>query len=85
MKRRVLSFVFLAIVFCCYAKNDFHFAILGDRTGGANQAAFEIVVQEISSLRPDMIINVGDFIDSGNILMKKFRVGFLVELCEMPV
>ena len=67
MKKRIQIFMFLAIIFSCYADNDFHFAVLGDRTGSANQAAFDKVVQEISSLRPDFVINVGDFIDNGNI------------------
>jgi len=38
-------------------------AILGDRTGGADQAVFEQVIDEINRLCPDAVINVGDLIE----------------------
>ncbi|MDP8209647.1 MAG: metallophosphoesterase [Candidatus Stygibacter australis] len=67
MKKIIFAFIILTSIFCIYAKNDFHFAILGDRTGGANQEAFDEVINEINSLRPDFIINVGDFVEDGRI------------------
>ncbi|MCF7918519.1 MAG: metallophosphoesterase [Candidatus Cloacimonetes bacterium] len=65
MKKVVFAFIIVMIAFSSNAKNDFHFAILGDRTGGADQAAFEVVIKEINSLRPDFVINVGDFVEDG--------------------
>jgi predicted phosphodiesterase len=55
-------------MFSCYAKNDFHFAVLGDRAGGADQEAFDVVINEINSLRPDFVINVGDFVENGKVV-----------------
>lgn len=46
--------------------NDFRFAILGDRTGIANQKVFEQIWLEIANERPDFVINVGDMIEGGN-------------------
>ncbi|MDP8979148.1 MAG: metallophosphoesterase [Acidobacteriota bacterium] len=46
--------------------NAFRFSILGDRTGGANQKAYEQAWREIDRLRPDFIVNVGDTIEGGN-------------------
>ncbi len=47
------------------AKDNFHFAILGDRTGGADQQEFERVVKEMSAMRPDFVVTVGDFAEDG--------------------
>jgi predicted phosphodiesterase len=45
---------------------DFNFAILGDRTGGADPAAYAQVWREIDRLHPAFVINVGDVIEGGN-------------------
>jgi len=47
-------------------KNDFHFSILGDRTGGATPEVYGRVWREISLLHPDFVINVGDTIQGGD-------------------
>ena len=47
-------------------RNNFRFAILGDRTGNANQPAYEEIWREIASEHPDFVINVGDLIEGGN-------------------
>src|SRR5216684_4438948 len=47
-------------------ENAFRFSILGDRTGGANQKAYEQAWREIDRLHPDFIVNVGDTIEGGN-------------------
>jgi predicted phosphodiesterase len=44
----------------------FHFAILSDRTGGANQKAFEAVVRDIARLGPDFVVTVGDLVEDGS-------------------
>jgi predicted phosphodiesterase len=42
--------------------NDFHFSILGDRTGRARQAIYAQTWVEIDKYRPAFVINVGDTI-----------------------
>ena len=41
-------------------------AVLGDRTGGAVPGIYEQIVAEISRLRPDLVITVGDMIEGDN-------------------
>jgi predicted phosphodiesterase len=43
-------------------KNNFRFAILGDRTGGAQPQIYGRVWREVDLLHPDFVINVGDTI-----------------------
>lgn len=43
---------------------NFQFAIIGDRTGGANvQGTFELAIGQINLLQPEFVINVGDIIE----------------------
>jgi hypothetical protein len=43
---------------------NFQFAIIGDRTGGANvQETFKIAMGQINLLQPEFVINVGDMIE----------------------
>lgn len=48
-------------------KNDlrnFQFAIIGDRTGGANaEGTFKLAVNQLNLLQPEFVINVGDMIE----------------------
>ena len=44
----------------------FTFAIIGDRTGGANHKIFLQVIEQIRRSRPDLVINVGDLIEGYN-------------------
>jgi 3',5'-cyclic AMP phosphodiesterase CpdA len=46
--------------------NDFHFAIMGDRTGLGSAQVYERVWKEIGQLHPDFVINVGDTIQGMN-------------------
>jgi Icc protein len=48
------------------AENDFRFSIVGDRTGDAQPGIYEQVLEEIHTLDPNFIINVGDTIQGGN-------------------
>jgi len=44
--------------------DNFQFAIIGDRTGGANaQGTFKIAMKQINLLQPEFVINVGDNIE----------------------
>jgi hypothetical protein len=43
---------------------NFQFAIIGDRTGGANvEETFKLAVGQLNLLQPEFVINVGDIID----------------------
>ncbi|MCP5110953.1 MAG: hypothetical protein GY953_08975, partial [bacterium] len=44
-------------------ENDFHFSILGDRTGGAAPQIHGRVWREVDLLHPDFVITVGDTIE----------------------
>lgn len=66
--RRIFLYGMLALLgFVCLqnvqASDDYHFAVLGDRTGGANQEAFEMVLRDMERLHPDFIVTVGDQIE----------------------
>jgi predicted phosphodiesterase len=47
------------------ADDKFTFAVFSDLTGGERPRIFEIAVEQLSLLRPELIINVGDLIDGG--------------------
>ena len=49
------------------ADDKFTFAIISDVTGGERERVFEIAVTQLSLLRPELIINVGDLIEGGTI------------------
>jgi predicted phosphodiesterase len=46
--------------------SDFRFAIIGDRTGGAQPGVYEQVWREVDAWHPDLVINVGDTIQGGD-------------------
>lgn len=62
MRKSVLLLVAVALAHAA----DFKFAIIGDRTGGADQAVYEQVWRDIDQARPAFVINVGDVIQGGN-------------------
>jgi len=71
--RHPLVFVLLAAAVLAAAlatpgspENDFYFAILGDRTGGAAPEIYGRVWREIALLHPAFVINVGDTIEGGD-------------------
>ena len=44
--------------------DNFQFAIIGDRTGGANvQGTFNLAMNQLNLLQPEFVINVGDIIE----------------------
>ena len=47
-------------------KNDFRFAVIGDRTGGAQPQIYGRVWREVDLLHPDFVLNVGDTIQGGD-------------------
>ena len=46
------------------AQAELRFEILGDRTGGANQAIYEQVWAEVAGKKPAFVINVGETIEA---------------------
>ncbi len=55
-----------AVIGAAESANDFHFAILGDRTGEVQTGVYEEVWREIDQRHPDFVINAGDVIQGGN-------------------
>ena len=45
-----------------FAGNDYKFVVLPDKTGGDEIGVFELAIEEINSLAPDFVINIGDLI-----------------------
>ncbi|WP_395396181.1 metallophosphoesterase (plasmid) [Novosphingobium sp. BL-8A] len=44
-------------------KEEFRFAVIGDRTAGHRPEVFEDALARIDQLRPDFVINIGDLIE----------------------
>jgi hypothetical protein len=44
---------------------DFTFAIFSDLNGGERDGIFEVAVEQLNLLRPELILSVGDLIDGG--------------------
>lgn len=69
---------------------NFQFAIIGDRTGGANvEETFKIAMGQINLLQPEFVISVGDFIEGYSDEKKELHAewdGFdkLLDTLEMP-
>ncbi len=61
LRRNLLQSLF-APSLALAAPNDFHFSILGDRTGSAQPQIYGRTLREIAMLSPDFVINVGDSI-----------------------
>ena len=69
---------------------NFQFAIIGDRTGGANvEGTFKIAVGQINLLQPEFVINVGDVIEGYSDEKKELHaewdeVDKMLNTLEMP-
>ncbi len=46
-----------------YAADTVRFAVFSDLTGGEREQVFEIAVEQLNLLRPELIVNVGDLIE----------------------
>jgi hypothetical protein len=46
----------------CNNPDNFHFAIVADRNGGAHAGVFESAVDKLNLLKPEFVMSVGDFI-----------------------
>ena len=47
------------------AEDKFTFAIFSDLNGGERQRVFEVAMEQLSLLRPELILSVGDLIEGG--------------------
>jgi 3',5'-cyclic-AMP phosphodiesterase len=70
VKRAGASALLLACALCAWSlaqtKNEFQFAIIGDRTGRAVPGVYEAVWREVEKEQPAFAINVGDTIEGGD-------------------
>jgi len=70
--------------------DSFHFAIIGDRTGGANALrTFALAMGQLNLLQPEFVINVGDLIegysdDAAKLNIEWNEVDSLLDKLEMP-
>lgn len=84
MKKIILSLLICFLILPAFAENDFHFAVLSDRSGGVNQEAFEMVVSDIKRMYPDFIVTVGDLSD--NALEDQYKIAMkTMEKIDVPV
>ncbi|MCD4655348.1 metallophosphoesterase, partial [bacterium] len=59
----LLRTTFMMLLICNLSLANTRIAVLGDRTGGADQGVFDGIIDEINLLQPDMLINIGDLIE----------------------
>jgi len=84
MKKIILSLLICFLILPAFAENDFHFAVLSDRSGGVNQEAFEMVVNDIQRMYPDFVVTVGDLSD--NALEDQYKIAMkTMEKINVPV
>ncbi|MFC1887269.1 metallophosphoesterase [Candidatus Cloacimonadota bacterium] len=63
--KNLIIMLLILIWLTSWCEDRFHFAVLSDRTGGADQVAYEQVVSDIINLYPDLVVTVGDIIEDG--------------------
>ncbi len=84
MKKLLTIILIILMLSPIFAQNDFHFAVLSDRSGGVNQKAFDMVVEDIQQLHPDFVVTVGDL--SSNALETHYKQAMdTVNILDMPV
>jgi len=49
------------------ADGKFTFAVFSDLTGGEREGVFDVAVEQLRLLRPELILSVGDLIDGGDV------------------
>ena len=67
--RTLCTFILIAVgAVAAYTSSgdEFHFGILGDRTGGAVPGVYEEAWRETDGDHPDFVVSVGDTIQGGN-------------------
>lgn len=90
MKRRFYRAVIMMAILVAAVDTapaaGFHFAVLGDRAGGPDQAVFEQVVGQMTLLSPDLVVTVGDQVegDADSAAMAKDWDVVLATLKQLP-
>ena len=46
-------------------EGKFTFALFSDLTGGEREGVYEVAIEQLRLLRPELIVNVGDLIEGG--------------------
>ncbi|MCK4668369.1 metallophosphoesterase, partial [Candidatus Dependentiae bacterium] len=66
MNRKFFLTIALLIILTLFSfsKDNYHFVVLGDRLGGVDQEAFEMVLRDIERLKPDFVVTVGDMAEA---------------------
>lgn len=69
--------------------DNFHFAIVGDRTGGHRPGVFEHAMQQINWMQPEFVINVGDLVegythDEAQMNKEWQEVNGMIDSLQMP-
>lgn len=62
----MLFLLFSLLFVYAHAEEGFRFAVIGDRTGGAQPGIYEKVLAEVNLMDPDIILTVGDHIQGYN-------------------
>jgi 3',5'-cyclic-AMP phosphodiesterase len=63
--KRLAALLALTLAFSAAAA-DFHFVLLGDRTGEVQPGVFEKVLSQAAAARPAFLLTIGDTIQGGN-------------------
>ncbi|KPK86275.1 MAG: hypothetical protein AMS27_05370 [Bacteroides sp. SM23_62_1] len=68
---------------------DFQFAIVADRTGGARDGVFEFAIEKLNLLQPEFVMSVGDLIegyteDRDEIYRQWKEINGFIEMLRMP-
>ncbi|MBI2681359.1 MAG: metallophosphoesterase [Candidatus Solibacter usitatus] len=61
-----LALATLAVLAFAAPDREFHFAIMGDRTGRADDRVYQQIWREIEATKPAFVINAGDSIEGGD-------------------
>ena len=52
---------------------EFHFAVIGDLTGGEREHVYETAVRKLNLLRPEFVMSVGDLVPGGGVPREKLQ------------
>ncbi len=63
MKKIILVTLTLTLLLSAMTDDVFRFAVVGDRTGSAQDQVFEEIINEVALLDPDFVMCVGDLIE----------------------
>jgi len=70
--------------------DDFQFAVVGDRSGGARPGVFEAVLAKVNALQPEFVMSIGDYMEGytfepGKLAAEWAEVDGFVKALEPPL